>query len=76
MGTAQVDEYVEIARRIRDEVSFFSGSACQAQHREDWPQLWGAIDDLVSLVDREHQRPTSGPSLFSTFDQAPQVPDG
>jgi hypothetical protein len=57
-------DYTEIASRIRDELRFFSSSSCQARHREEWPQLWDALDDLVALVDSGHSSRLPSPRLF------------
>jgi len=54
--SSQHGRYAEIAGRIRDELRFFSSSACLARHRDEWPQLWEALDDLVALVDRADPR--------------------
>jgi hypothetical protein len=63
-GTNHNDGYREIARRIRDELAFHSGSECEAQFRGAWPLLWEALDELVQLVDRDGASTASSPRLF------------
>lgn len=67
--SSQHGRYTEIAGRIRDELRCFTSSACQARHRDEWPQLWEALDDLVALADRADPKHSTA-RLFDT-----DVPD-
>jgi hypothetical protein len=45
--------YVGVSKRIRGEIWRDNVSDRQRRHREDWPELWRALDDLIELVDGE-----------------------
>lgn len=58
--------YQEAANALRAETWYLGDADRERRHRDDWPQLWEAIDRLVALVDEDlpRVRPRTTP-LFS-----------
>jgi hypothetical protein len=63
-STNHGDGYSAVAERIRDELTFHSGSECEAQLRDFWPLLWEALEELVRLVERDEAQQPGSPRLF------------
>jgi hypothetical protein len=49
----RADLYANVARRVRAEVWHRDTTERYRQQRHDWPDLWLAIDDLITLLDEE-----------------------
>jgi hypothetical protein len=49
----RADLYTDVARMVRAEVWHRDSTEMYRRHRHDWPDLWLAIDDLVTLLDGE-----------------------
>jgi hypothetical protein len=38
--------------RLRGVIRLNGDAELEARHREEWPQLWAAIDDLTAMLDQ------------------------
>jgi hypothetical protein len=43
-------------KRIRDELLVDQEPERQARHRDQWPLMWEALDELIHVVDRLYPR--------------------
>jgi hypothetical protein len=59
--------YQQTSNALRAETWYLADPTRQRRHRDEWPELWETIDNLVSLVDEDLPRltPRTHP-LFGT----------
>lgn len=61
-----------IAQRLRGVLWTDSRSDRQARHREEWPELWSAIDDIVATIDKLDPPPPPPPMFDGSFTRLPK----
>jgi hypothetical protein len=63
--TVKLGRYEVACKRIRAEVWHLDTTHRLARYRQEWPEFWEAIDDMVALLDKDHPpRPLPTATLF------------
>jgi len=52
--SVKLGRYEVACKRIRAEVWHLDGTYRLARYRQEWPDFWEAIDDMVALLDKDH----------------------
>jgi hypothetical protein len=56
--------YQSACHRIRAEVWHMTSTQRMDRNRQEWPELWEAVDEMVALLDEDHP-PRPLPSFSS-----------
>jgi hypothetical protein len=53
-AAVKLGRYEVTCKRIRAEVWHLEGTHRLARYRQEWPDFWEAVDDMVALLDKDH----------------------